>query len=396
MNICFDVFGCRLNKAEALEDEARALDNGHKIVKTHAEADLIVIRGCSVTGRAQHDCEQEIARLKAKYPAKRIWATGCLKGAKPLVIKRAAAGESGSPGVPMRTARAYLKVQDGCNGVCSFCIVPKFRGLSRAVPKDEVLDKARRFIAAGYHEIVLTGCNLCQYPDFPALVAELCALDPACRVRLGSVEPGPVAERLVDLMATTPNLCRFLHLSIQSGSQMVLNEMRRPYSSKAVNALLAKAADAIPDIGLGCDLIAGFPGETELDFGQSASLITRFGIAHVHAFPYSERPGTVAAAMRGQLPREVRRERARQLATLGERNRARLVRKFLGKTVEVAVETRDGKLAAGWTGEYVWCEGVVSPGSAQKAPGGADGYRRQLVKIKTAEVTARGLKGVLL
>ena len=396
MNICFDVFGCRLNKAEALEDEARALGNGHKIVKTHAEADLIVIRGCSVTGRAQHDCEQEIARLKAKYPAKRIWIAGCLKDAKPLVIKRATGAESGSPGVPMRTARAYLKVQDGCNSACTFCIVPKFRGKSRATAKAEVLDKARRFIAAGYQELVLTGCNLCQYPDFPGLVAELCELYPKCRVRLGSVEPGSVAERLVELMSSTPNLCRFLHLSIQSGSQMVLNEMRRPYSSRQVDALLAKAVALMPDIGLGCDLIAGFPGETELDFGQSASLITRFGIVNVHAFPYSERPGTLAAAMRGQLPREVRRERARQLAQLGERNRTRLLRKFVGKTVAVVAETRGDKQVAGWTGEYLWCEGVALPGSAQKPPGGTDGYRRQLLKIKVGEVTARGLKGVIL
>ena len=214
MNICFDTFGCRLNRAEALEDEARTLAKGHHIVSSHAEADLIVIRGCSVTARAQHDCEKLIAHLRENYPGKRVFLTGCLPNAKKLDISSLSRSTKDIPvaaPVPKRTARAYLKVQDGCSMGCTFCIVPKFRGDPVSVPFDEVMDKAKRFIDAGYHEIVVTGCNLMLYSSegrrLPELVAALAALSPDCRVRIGSVEPGPLAMEVVHAMAENANVC---------------------------------------------------------------------------------------------------------------------------------------------------------------------------------------------
>lgn len=396
MNICFDTFGCRLNRAEALEEEAKAAAAGHKIVKSHREADLIVIRGCSVTGRAQHDCESEIRRLREKYPNKRIWITGCLTGARPLTIKPAAKASEGFA-VPMKTARAYLKIQDGCNSACTYCIVPRFRGKSKSIPADEVLAKARAFIAAGYHELVVTGCNLCQYPGLPALVESLCELSPGCRVRLGSIEPGPVACRLVDLMKSHPNLCRFLHLSIQSGSQRVLMAMRRPYGAREVDAILKYATAEIPSLCIGCDLIAGFPRESILDHQQSSSLFLRYAnLVNAHVFPYSERPGTVAAAdLEGQIPREERRNRARSLAEVAGRNLEKFRRRFAGKTVEVLVESKpeDGTIA-GWTGEYLWCECRISARTLQRPEG--ECWRRQIIKVEIEEATARGLKGRIL
>lgn len=399
MNICFDTFGCRLNRAESLEEEAKAAAAGHKIVKTHAEADLIVVRGCSVTGRAQHDCESEIKRLKEKYPSKRIWVAGCLPGARALIIKAAASsGTSGGDPVPMRTARAYLKVQDGCNSSCTYCIVPKFRGKSKAVPFDEVMAKARAFVDAGYRELVVTGCNLCQYPDFPALVAVLCDISPDCRVRLGSIEPGPFAVKIVDLMKERANLCKFLHLSIQSGSQKVLAAMRRPYEAKDLEQILKYAAGQLPGLCIGCDLIAGFPRESLIDHQLSAALFLRHNITNAHVFPYSERPGTVAAAdVFGQIPREVRRERARELAELASRNLERFKRRFVGKEVAVLVETlpADGEIA-GWTSEYLWCECRVSSRTTQKPTDRTNGFRRQIVRVAVEGVSGRGLKGRIL
>ncbi len=398
MNICFDTFGCRLNRAESLEEEAKAAAAGHKIVKDHAEADLIVVRGCSVTGKAQHDCEAEIKRLKEKYPNKRIWITGCLPGARAFTVKAATVAKSGENPVPMRMARAYLKVQDGCNSECTYCIVPKFRGKSKAVPFDEVIAKARAFVEAGYHELVVTGCNLCQYPDFPALVSALCDISPDCRVRLGSIEPGPFAERIVDLMKEKANLCRFLHLSIQSGSQKVLTAMRRPYGAKDLERILKYAAEQLPGLCLGCDLIAGFPRESLLDHQLSMSLFLRHNITNAHVFPYSERPGTVAAAdIFGQIPREIRRERARELASLAERNLERFKRRFIGKEVEVLIETlpKDGKIA-GWTGEYLWCECRISSRTTQKPADRTSGFRRQIVRVAVEGVSGRGLKGRIL
>lgn len=395
MNICFDTFGCRLNRAEALEEEAQAIAKGHRIVKSHREADLIVIRGCAVTGKAQHDCEAEIRRLKEKYPYKKIWVCGCLPDAKPLVIKDAGGGKAAQ--VPVRTARAYLKIQDGCNSACTYCTVPKYRGKSKPVEFEAVIDKARAFIAAGYHEIVVTGCNLCQHPQLPEIVEALCGLSEDCRIRVGSVEPGPFAYRLVDLMKEKANLCRYLHLSIQSGSQNVLMAMHRPYGAKELDKLITYALKEVPDLGLGCDMIAGFPGESELDHRQSAGLFIRHRIVHAHVFPYSERPGTVAAALPRQVEREMRRARARELAETAELNHKRFKRWFLMKELEVVVETKpEDKTTGGWTGEYLWCECVKTAYTKQKPQDAKNGYRKMKIRVLITEVTGRGLKGKIL
>ena len=384
MNVCFETFGCRLNRAEALEDEAKAIAAGNTVVKEHSKADVIIIRGCSVTGKAQHECEHFIEHLKKHYPNKRIWKTGCLKDSKPFVIK------SEGIVVPMRTARAYLKVQDGCNSSCTFCTVPKFRGKSVSVPFDEVVKKAQAFVAAGYHEIVVTGCNLVQYHDSEAnaqltdLVSALCAINPEVRVRLGSIEPGVIAYKLVDLMKATPNLCKFLHLSIQSGSDKVLMDMRRPYKTKELAELLGYAQKEMPLLSIGCDLIAGFPTEEEMDYRLTQSLFSRFNITRAHVFPYSERPGTVAAARLLQVPKEVRRHRAHRIAALSDENGRLFKKKFVGREVEVVIETSDEHTPAGWTSEYIWCEFPNLKGRK--------GLRRTIVRGHVYEVTGDGFR----
>lgn len=357
MNICFETFGCRLNRAEALEDEAHCRARGHTVVDRHADADLIVIRGCSVTGRAQRDCERLIEHLRAKYPAKRLAVTGCLPAARPFTVAELPAKTSAAP-VPMRTARAYLKVQDGCSCACTFCIVPKFRGRPVSVDRDAVLDKAKRFIDAGYREIVVTGCNLSLYSSQGARLADLAAdlarLSDDCRIRLGSVEPGPAARDLVAAMSGSPAICRFLHLSVQSASDRILAAMRRPYTAGDVDALAADAVRRMPFIGLGCDLIAGFPGESETDFRLTKGLLRRHPFSNVHAFAYSERPGTVAAGLPEKIAPDLRRARAHELADLSAENRRRFLKRFIGRTVEIIVE-RNSR-CAGWTGEYLWLE----------------------------------------
>lgn len=393
MNICFETFGCRLNRAEALEDEARCRSRGHTIVERPSEADLIVVRGCSVTGRAQRECERTIEHLRAKYPGKRIAVTGCLPTARPFEIdRRASDSPSVDAKVPTRTARAYLKVQDGCSCNCTFCIVPKFRGAPVSVDRDEVLDKARRFIDAGYHEIVVTGCNLSLYSSrgwrLAELVAALALLSPSCRIRLGSVEPGPAARDLVALMGEMPTVCRFLHLSVQSGSDRILASMHRPYLAKDVDALVSDAIGKMPFIGLGCDLIAGFPGESEVDFRLTQGLLRRHPFSNVHAFAYSERPGTVAAGLPGKIALELRRQRARELSLLAEENRRRFLRRFIGRTVEIVAEKTHP--LSGWTGEYIWLEELkplLIPGSRQAS------RRKECIAFKVREAKGGKLYG---
>ena len=363
MKVCFETFGCRLNKAEALQMEADYVAKGWEVTAKHADANLIVVRGCSVTSRAQRECEKLINHLKHRYPTTRLEICGCL----PSNDFASTIKQSNNPNnrtifpLPTRTARAYLKVQDGCAGKCTFCIVPRFRGESRSEDFTSLLDRARRFIDAGYHEIVITGCNLSlfcsQGKRLPDLLATLADLSPACRLRLGSVEPGSCALETVHAMAEHANACRFLHLAVQSGSEDVLKAMQRPYSSKAVDEVATLAAKLMPNLGLGCDLITGFPGETERDFIATKGLLKRLPFNNAHIFPYSNRPGTTAAAFPHQLTKAARSTRAHKLSEVIRSKRTAFAKSFIGKTVEVIVE--NAKTGRGWTDEYLPCEPVI-------------------------------------
>ena len=395
MKVCFDTFGCRLNRAEALALEAGFLARGWTTTDSHADANLIVVRGCSVTARAQRDCERLIAHLREKYPMKRLIVTGCLKDRRNERLLRDV-----KPATSTRTARAYLKVQDGCNGTCAFCIVPQFRGKSAAVDFDEVLGSARRFLDAGYREIVVTGCNLSQYLSqgkrLPDLLAALAELDGGTgfRIRLGSLEPSPVAPETIRAVAAHANICRYLHIPVQSGSDRILGAMRRPYTTREVTALVREAENLMPGLGLGCDILTGFPDESDYDFLATQSLLARLKFNRFHVFPFSERPGTVAAQLPSAVPREIRHARAREIAAQGETARTRFINGFKGKTVAIVVE--DEKRLAGWTSEYVWCE--VGEKRAQpyvnaRSPGARTIRRRDLVEIRVREVNGHVLVG---
>lgn len=385
MNVCFETFGCRLNRAEALENEAACLAGGHQVVTSHAEADLIVVRCCSVTARAQHDCEKLIDHLRRKYPNTRVFITGCHDKARPFKI-------AVSDAVPVRTARAYLKAQDGCSCRCSFCIVPRFRGASRSEPFDGVLAKASRFIEAGYREIVVTGCNLSLYSDagrrLPELLDALAGLDPACRIRLGSIEPGAVAEEVPAVMAAHANFCRFLHIPVQSGSDLMLAAMKRPYRVAAIDRLIAGARKLMPDVAVGCDMISGFPGESRLDHFRSVTFLTRNTFVNVHAFPYSERPRTPAATLAGKIPPELRRDRARELAAVGEANRRIFAKSFLNREVEIVVE--DEEKFAGWSSQYLWTRLETDEQLHDRR---GKGMRRQIARILVRNVRGDRLYG---
>lgn len=389
MNVAFKTFGCRLNIAESLEMEAAFEAAGHQVVPIpHPDCaidpafapDWIIVRGCSVTARAQRDCEKEIARLSRQFPSAKIWRTGCLAGAEKISVPMA----EGT--VPMATSRAYLKVQDGCSGRCAFCIVPQFRGPPVSVPFAHVLERARAFIAAGYRELVVTGCNLSLYRDsgnaLPQLLAALAELSPAPgsspvhRVRIGSIEPGICDKALVDAIAAHPNICPFLHISLQSASPSVLKRMNRPYTIDAVARLCAEARRRIgPHFALGADVIAGFPGETQSDFAATLSFLREIPFTHIHAFPFSERPGTPAASMPGAMPRAIRLERTRELNLAARELNAAFARSFIGRTVEVCVEASG---LEGRTAEYLHCR-LSAP-----AP------RRSLVKTKVVGVDNAG------
>lgn len=396
MKVCFETFGCRLNQAEALQMEADYLAQGWTRTESHEDAALFVVRGCSVTVRAQRECEHMIEHLRRRYPKTPIKICGCLKNLDTPHIADPKIDTESIDAVPTRTARAYLKVQDGCAGNCTFCIVPQFRGSSVSVPFTSLLDKAKRFIQSGYHEIVVTGCNLALYasegkrlPDLLTALADLTpvssssALNPAtCRIRLGSLMPGPCAMDTVQAMAEHPNICRFLHLTVQSGSNSILQKMNRPYSVGDVNDLISQAIKLMPGLGLGCDLMTGFPGESALEFLMTTRFLKRQPFSNAHVFPYSIRPGTPAAEKRLQVPQDVRVDRAKELAAAAGSMRNAFAKTFLGKTVEIVVEADNG--CSGWTSEYLPCSalGVVP--------------RKSLARIRVMRVLGNRLEGRLV
>ena len=397
MKVCFETFGCRLNRAEALQMEAEYLAKGWKLAEGHSDADLFVVRGCSVTRRAQRDCEKLIEHLKQKYPTVPVRICGCLTAAAGSGRPEMNDGnpslgrpEPAPTAIPTRTARAYLKCQDGCSGKCTFCIVPRFRGASVSVPFDELTDRARRFIDAGYHEIVLTGCNLALYASggkrLPELVAALAELSPDCRIRIGSVEPGRCALETVEAMAQHENVCRFLHVPVQSGSNAILASMKRPYVIRDVEALVSLVLKRMPLVGLGCDMMTGFPGETDVDFEMSKGLLRRLPFSNVHVFPYSERFGTLAAAFPGAVPTDLRRARAHKLSDIASRARQRTARRFVGRNVELVVE--DERKLTGWTGEYFFCK--ITNGNR------ANVRRKDLVRARVLEARNDLLSAIML
>ena len=431
MKVGFVTFGCRLNRAEALDMEAQYVAAGWEVVTVeHSTAqtikqsnnptpDLIIVRGCSVTAKAQRDCEKEIAHLRVQFPRTEIHVTGCLSIRSPAhsaplhslvretnpslsnsnnttakqpdnpILHSLVRETNPSPNqsnnqtikqsnnlpLPLRLSRAYLKVQDGCSGRCSFCIVPQFRGAPVSVPFADVLARARAYIDAGFRELVLTGCNLCLYRDsgrgLPELAAAIAALEsPGHRVRLGSIESGICDTRLLDALESHPNICRFLHLSLQSGSDRILRLMRRPYTTGQIAKFCAEARRRLgPRLALGADIITGFPGETDGDHEATKSFLSpppapstkasnttpnqsnnpRF--SHLHVFPYSERPGTEAATMKPAVPAAVRRARAKELERIGAANRAAFAQTLIGQEVTVCVE-KDGN---GRSDEYFRC-----------------------------------------
>lgn len=390
MKVCFETFGCRLNRAEALQREAEYLAKGWEVTTVHKEADLFIVRGCSVTHRAQHDCKALIAHLKKHYAQKPIVVEGCLPDELKKASSRAVLAEN-PLATPTRTARAYLKVQDGCAGKCAFCIVPQFRGASKSVPWDDALAKAQRFIDAGYHEIVVTGCNLALYASqgkrLPELLAALAALSPDTRIRLGSVEPGPCAREVVDAFVEHTNICRFLHLPVQSGSNRILLAMKRPYLTKDIDEIVQYATKRLPLIGLGCDLMTGFPGETEVDFLATQGLLKRHAFSNSHIFPYSERPNTLAAGLPFAVDPKIRHERAHKLSDQAAHLRSKAAQKHIGKDVEVLIE--DEKKLTGWTGEYFACE------ITNKTRGQAI-HRKELIRVHVMTSHHGHLKAVLV
>ncbi|NLF22219.1 MAG: MiaB/RimO family radical SAM methylthiotransferase [Lentisphaerae bacterium] len=389
MHVHLQTLGCRLNQAEEARLAADFAAVGFERTRDTADADVCVVHSCAITRPAERETLRIIRALKQRQRDRRplIVLSGCvvachaadllLAAGADLLIPRTDAGTlvpqvlarlrrpvapPASPPPPphFHTKRALLRVQDGCDFNCAYCIVPRARGAPVSRPWQEVLDEARALLGNEHRELVVTGCNLACYRDgtrgLPALVEALCRLATAGRIRLGSVEPGTVETELVDSMRRHANLCRFLHLPIQSGDDGILSRMGRRYTRTDLHETLGTLLASVPGLALGTDLISGLPGEDEEAFAQTRQLLQTFPFANLHVFPYSPRPGTRAAGMPGRPPTAVARSRAQQLRALGAASRARFAAGWVGRPVEVLIEGRDADgCVHGWSDTYLPC-----------------------------------------
>jgi threonylcarbamoyladenosine tRNA methylthiotransferase MtaB len=254
----------------------------------------------------------------------------------------------GANGLPDRT-RAFLKIQEGCNYSCTYCIIPAARGRSRSVPPDQVLSQLGALAGQGYKEVVLTGIHLGGYGhdlspkwDLTSLVERVVAGNLIPRLRLSSLDPREVSDRLLELMQRSELLCPHLHLCLQAGEDRLLKRMRRNYDTAYYRDLIWRARERVPDAALGTDIIVGFPGESEEDFARSLEFVDSLPLTYFHVFPYSVRRGTVAASLSGQVPAREKRLRAKRMRELGAKKKEEFHRRFVGRRLSVLVESEAG------------------------------------------------------
>ena len=395
--VAFHTLGCKVNQYDTQAMRERFEEAGFRTVDFEDRADVYVVNTCTVTGTGDKKSMQTIRRCHRNNPDAAIVVTGCLA--------QRAADELKLPGVrlvlgtqrrgevvqllaqaleqdcaliaveTLRQApfehltvhaheghtRATMKIQEGCDRWCTYCIIPSVRGPIRSRPLDEIRAEAQSLAAAGFKEVVLTGIHLTSYGreqhgkitllDAIRTVHEVGGIE---RIRLGSLEPVIVTGAFVQGIAAMPKVCHQFHLALQSGSDTVLARMRRRYTSGEFLAACAMLRGAFEDCALTTDVMTGFPGETEEEFAQTVDTCQRAGFARMHVFPYSEREGTKAAAMAGSVPRHIREERARQLIAVGKELERAALEGRIGKTDEVLVEEIDAQgRGMGYTGGYM-------------------------------------------
>jgi len=376
-------FGCRLNAYESEQAKARALSDGLD--------DAVIFNTCAVTGEAVRQARQAIRKARRERPGARLIVTGCAAQIDPDAFAAMTEvdavlgnGLKSAPGAYAATAletrvrvddmasiretaghlvdgltdraRAYVEVQNGCDHRCTFCIIPYGRGPSRSAAAGEVVDRVRRLAAQGYKEVVLTGVDMTSWgadlpggPTLGQLTARVLKLVPELpRLRLSSIDAAEIDADLLRCLAEEPRLAPYLHLSLQSGDDMILKRMKRRHTREQALALVAQVRAVRPDTAFGADLIAGFPTETEEMFANTLALVEDAGLAYLHVFPFSPRPGTPAAKM-PELPRAVVKARAERLRAAGAEALTRHLARQVGRTVEALVEREGLARAADFT-----------------------------------------------
>jgi threonylcarbamoyladenosine tRNA methylthiotransferase MtaB len=386
MKAAIATLGCKVNQAESAAIEGALVASGYQIVSFHDQADLYIVNTCSVTSKSDYQSRQLIRRVNQK--GGRVVVTGCYAELNPdeikalgnvaLVVKQSEKlliveylndlartkprNESKPPyHYNSSRTRAFLKVQDGCNAFCAYCIVPLARGKSRSLPFDEALCAANSLAKSGYEEIVFTGIHVGRYgvdltpkTSLYELVNRASLENPSIGIRLSSIEADELNPAFIELIKQK-RLSPHLHFPLQSGSDELLKAMNRKASVSDFSELVMTVYQAIPEVAIGVDVIAGLPGESEKDFQKTYETLQSLPISYMHVFPYSSRPHTEASKMGNQIPGPIKKQRAMLLRSLGEQKREIFITSMIGKTLDVIIEGvhPNGRDLKGMTENYL-------------------------------------------
>jgi len=404
MKFAFYTLGCKTNQYETQAMEQLLRQRGHTIAAFDEPCDGYVINTCSVTAVADKKNRAVIRRCRRDHPEAVVAVCGCYSQHDPqaaqalgvdliggsaqreqfvellirtvsdriqrqeldTALRRRAFEILPAGGLEERT-RAMVKVQDGCVNFCSYCIIPYTRGPVRSAPLDTAVAQCKALAAQGYREIVVTGIEIASWgvdlqdkPSVSELIQAICQAVPQCRIRLGSLEPRIVTEEFCQKMRNLPNLCPQFHLSMQSGSDSVLQRMKRKYNTARYYESVCLLRQAFPDCAITTDMIVAFPGETEEEFAESLAFIRKCGFADMHIFPYSRRPGTPADKLPGQHPNAVKEARSRAAIAVAEEMNLAYRQSLIGSVQQVLFEEAEGDYYTGHAPNYikVYAEGT--------------------------------------
>lgn len=377
--------GCKVNFSDSEQMAGALTGRGYSVVFDHTAADLSIVNTCTVTARADYQSRQAVRRAARIAPESPVIVTGCAASLFPDRIRDAASSsvvvppserdtigeivrsligppnDFGAVPSPAARTRAFLKIQEGCNAGCAYCLVPQARGHERSVPAPQVISTLLHLVERGYNEIVLVGIHLGRYgsditgePNSLAGLLRLVeSLDIPARIRLSSIEPMELTDDLLAVIAESRLVVPHLHIPLQSGDDSVLSSMGRPYRRSDFVRIVEGAATRLVDPGVGLDVMVGFPGEGDREFNNTLEVVRSLPVSYLHVFPFSRRPKTRAYSLDGQVPADIKRERARIARELGIEKKADYVARCMGKTVNVLVEGHNDGLAWGKSESYL-------------------------------------------
>ena len=389
--IAFKTLGCRVNLFETDALASRFQESGYDIVESGSNADVFIINTCTVTNQSDQKCRQAIHQIRRNNPNALITITGCMvnnykeallrSGIADYVIdnERKAAifdiindhfknGESDPEGYDRDLfsykpafntfhTRSLIKIHDGCNNFCSYCIIPTVRGRSTSRPAQDVYDNIKEVVAHGFKEIVLTGVNMGRYKseetNFEQLVENILNIDGDFRVRISSIEPDQFSEHFLTLFQHE-KLAPHMHICLQSGAETTLKRMHRFYTAAQFRNMCERIKTFRPDFNITTDIIVGFPGESDSDFQESCKFAEEIGFSHIHTFKYSVRSGTKAALMPDQIPEKVKSERSEIMRGISLQNKIKYFNMMQGKNQRLLIERIDSKgIAKGYGENYI-------------------------------------------